>query len=109
DVEKSFPELNEWSDIWVKKIGLLYKFNEERLAATDQETYKIAHEKLIETLSDMETKKNEELNAVKRHPAVRKVLNSLSNHWRGLTVFLEHPEIPMDNNEAERSLRGPVT
>ena len=38
----------------------------------------------------------------------RKVLNSLVNHWAGLTVFVDHPEVPMDNNEAERRHRGPV-
>ena len=38
----------------------------------------------------------------------RKVLESLGNHWTGLTVFVEHPEVPMDNNTAERSERGPV-
>ena len=37
-----------------------------------------------------------------------KVLESLGNHWTGLTVFVEHPEVPMDNNTAERSERGPV-
>src|SRR5262249_36126236 len=30
------------------------------------------------------------------------------DHWTGLTVFVEHPEVPMDNNTAERSERGPV-
>jgi hypothetical protein len=25
-----------------------------------------------------------------------------------LTVFVEHPEVPMDNNTAERAERGPV-
>ena len=42
------------------------------------------------------------------HPARRKVLESLRDHWTGLTVFVEHPEVPMDNNTAERSERGPV-
>lgn len=28
--------------------------------------------------------------------------------WKGLTVFLENPEIPLDNNATERALRGPV-
>jgi hypothetical protein len=27
-----------------------------------------------------------------------KVLQSLLDHWSGLTLFVEHPEIPMDNN-----------
>jgi transposase len=38
----------------------------------------------------------------------RKVLESLKNHWAGLTVFLDHPEVPLDNNTAERAERGPV-
>ena len=36
------------------------------------------------------------------------MLESLGDHWTGLTVFVEHPEVPMDNNTAERSERGPV-
>ena len=38
----------------------------------------------------------------------RKALDSLKTHWAGLTVFLDHPEVPLDNNEAERRQRGPV-
>lgn len=38
----------------------------------------------------------------------RKALDSLKTHWPGLTVFLDHPEVPLDNNEAERRERGPV-
>ena len=40
--------------------------------------------------------------------ACKKVLRSLERHWEGLTVFLDHPEVAMDNNAAERALRGPV-
>ena len=28
--------------------------------------------------------------------------------WEGLTRFLDDPRIPLDNNAAERALRGPV-
>ena len=35
-------------------------------------------------------------------------LRSLLNHREGLSVFLERPDVPMDNNLAERSLRGAV-
>ena len=42
------------------------------------------------------------------HPARRKVLSSLREHRPGLTLFVEHPEIPMDNNTVERTLREPV-
>ena len=39
----------------------------------------------------------------------RKIAKSLLNHWEGLRLFLDHPEVPMDNNSAENAIRGPVT
>ena len=33
---------------------------------------------------------------------------SLESHWSGLMIFLEYPEVLMDNNQAERELRGLV-
>jgi len=109
DAEKSVKALRDWAESWVEKIGLLYKYNEERLKAIDQEESQVSDAKLREVLAEMEKKNKEELNAIQTHPAARKVLTSLSNHWKGLTIFVEHPEIPMDNNTAERALRGPVT
>ena len=38
-----------------------------------------------------------------------KVLASLLEHWSGLTLLVEHPEVPMDNNRAENTLRTPVS
>ena len=37
-----------------------------------------------------------------------KVLVSMTVHWSGLTVFVDHPWVPMDNNKAERDMRTPV-
>lgn len=37
-----------------------------------------------------------------------KALRYMLQHWDGLTLFLEDPRIPLDNNAAERVLRGPV-
>ena len=42
-------------------------------------------------------------------PLQKAVLESLGNHWEGLTVFVDRPDVPMDNNAAERRLRNPVT
>jgi transposase len=36
------------------------------------------------------------------------VLASLLEHWSGLTLFVAHPEVPMDNNLGENSIRTPV-
>ena len=40
-----------------------------------------------------------------KHEAGVRYLNS---YWKELTVFLEDPLIPLDNNAAERDIRGPV-
>ena len=40
--------------------------------------------------------------------ALSKVVRYLLKRWTALTRFLEDPLIPLDNNAAERSLRGPV-
>ena len=39
---------------------------------------------------------------------VAKVLVSMTVHWSGLTVFVDHPWVLVDNNVAERDIRGPV-
>ncbi len=39
---------------------------------------------------------------------LRKAMAYVAERWTGLTRFLEDPDIPLSNNLAERSLRGPV-
>lgn len=43
-----------------------------------------------------------------RRSGFGKAVRYLLKHWDGLTLFLEDPKIPLDNNAAERVLRGPV-
>jgi transposase len=40
--------------------------------------------------------------------SIGKAIEYLIKYWRGLTLFLNHAEVPLDNNFAERSLRGAV-
>ena len=42
-----------------------------------------------------------------REPS-RKALVSLNEHWSGLTLFVDDPRIPLDNNYGERLIRGPA-
>ena len=37
-----------------------------------------------------------------------KLVRYILERWEGLTVFLNDPLVPLDNNAAERALRGPV-
>jgi transposase len=108
DVEKSWPKLSDWVVGWVARIAELYKWNHERLAAKAQEKnqdFTEKNKKLKEAVAAMSKQRDEELADEKLHPAKKKVLQSMKEHWEGLTVFVDEPHVPMDNNQSERTLR----
>ena len=106
---RSWPDQEAWALGWVARIGELYRLNEERLQVRDDPGAFAAADAVLRTaVTTFGEQGRRELEAAELHPARRKVLESLGNHWTGLTVFVEHPEVPMDNNTAERSERGPV-
>ena len=63
---------------------------------------------LRRTMTEMQEQFETELADEQLKKARKKVLTSLRNHWAGLSIFVDYPDIPMDNNAAERDLRGPV-
>jgi transposase len=108
-VARTWPEQEGWALGWVERIGALYQLNDQRLAVREEPVkFAAADERLRAAVTAFGTQGEAELLDPSVHPARRKVLESLGNHWTGLTVFVEHPEVPMDNNTAERAERGPV-
>ncbi len=116
DAARSWPELEAWMLSWVEDIRELYQLNERRLPLWD-ETKPLAqqssafmqhHDALCAKLEQMKQRCERCLQDT-LHPIQRKVLKSLDKHWDGLTVFVHHPGVKMDNNTAERSMRNPVT
>jgi transposase len=109
EVARSWSEHEEWGFGWVRRIGLLYKYNKERVQELGKpEAFKVKDEQVREQIREMVAQRDKELAEPQTHEARRKVLESLKEHWSGLTVFVDHPKVPMDNNQAERDLRGPV-
>jgi transposase len=114
---KAWPELASWMHTWVEAIGELYHLNVERLAVWNQglplaeqsEAFQARHQLLADGLTAMATKRDGALADPDLQGAQKKVLSSLKKHWSGLTVFLDHPQTPMDNNKAENSARNPAT
>jgi len=114
---KAWPVLASWMHSWVEAIGELYYLNAERLAVWNQElplaeqaeAFQSRHRLLADGLTAMATKRDGVLADPDLHSAQKKVLSSLKKHWSGLTVFLDHPQTPMDNNKAENSARNPAT
>jgi transposase len=109
DLARSWPQLEDWSLNWVAEIRELYHRNDERVKVLDQpKAFAPADQQVREQVAKMEKQAEAELAEPQLHPAKKAVLESMGNHWTGLTVFVEHPEVPMDNNAAERVERGPV-
>jgi transposase len=108
-VARSWPEQEDWALGWVQRIGQLYKANEARLEVLEKpEAFKERDGQLRQRVAEMAAQAEQDLAAPTLHPARQGVLESLQAHWAGLTVFVEHPEVPLDNNTAERAQRGPV-
>jgi transposase len=108
-VARSWPEQEAWALGWVERIGVLYDCNDRRLEATRATPqFTACNHEVRQCVAALEQQREQELESAELHPARRKVLESLRHHWGGLTVFVDHPEVPMDNNTAERSERGPV-
>jgi transposase len=116
DAARQWPELNAWMFEWIEAIGELYHLNDLRLvhwqegkplgrqSGAFQRHHRTLRSKLSKMAARCEACLQQDL-----HPAQQAVLASLKNHWSGLILFARHPQVPMDNNAAERSLRNPVT
>lgn len=117
DAARSWPELKDWMLEWVEAIGQLYHLNRLRLAHWEEgkplgqqsRVFQRHHRALRRGLAQMKARSEACLQQPDLHEVQRAVLISLNNHWPGLVRFAKHPQVPMDNNQAERSLRGPVT
>lgn len=107
EIGRDWPELEAWSHQWVARIGELFHLNNERITHPFNST--LFHEtdvRLRQALKNMSEQRDHELKNPALHAVCRKALESLRNHWKGLTVFVDHPHLPMDNSEAERRLRN---
>jgi transposase len=108
-VARTWPEQESWALSWVERIGQVYQLNDARRAVLEEPAqFAAADARLRAAVTALGAQGESELADPSLHPARRKVLESLGDHWTGLTVFVEHPEVPMDNNTAERAQRGPV-
>ncbi len=126
DAGRAFGELEDWALEWKERIGRLYHLNRLRLEQWDPERplgeqcaafdqHHAALQAQLQRMFDEATRMlAPEFDA---HAGLSKsartrqqqVLSSLLEHWPGLSVFIEHPEAPMDNNRAENTLRPSVT
>ena len=107
-------DLTGWCQAWLARIAAIYRLNEARLARYDptverqSAVFDAAQDALQAALDGLFARAGRELDRLQEHAREGKALRSLVNHREGLSVFVARPRTPMDNNFAERVLRGPV-
>jgi transposase len=108
-VGKGWPELKTWALEWLRRIRVLYRLNDSRLAVQkDAAAFRAADGRLRQAVAEMKTQSETERARADLATPCRKALESLQEHWEGLTRFVDDPRIPMDNNASERQARGPA-
>jgi len=105
------PACKVWALECVDAIGQIYHLNGVRLQTLrdgNGDARDAAQAVLREAVQCLGERRERALADPQLAGPARKVLQSMAAHWGGLTVFVDAPRVPMDNNTAEHDLRGPV-
>jgi transposase len=98
----------EWAQQWVGLINQLFSANRKRRKAWFKERpdFGPLDREVRRQVREIQERLDQELAGGPLAPEREKILKSMRRHWEGLTLFVDHPHVPMDNNAAERALRA---
>jgi len=100
--------LRPWRDAWLCRFAALYRAHHAlRSSMPRTPEHESAAEDFALALGEIDVVRQKEA-AAELHPAARKVLATLEHEWAGLVRHGSYPEADLDNNRAERAIRGPV-
>jgi len=108
NLRDGYPELRPLAQRWINRIDRLFHLNKIRLKSRGTPSFQEQDDALRAEVSSMEKAFRQALKSKSLAKPAMEVLDSLKNHWTGLTIFVSQPAVPMDNNASERALRGPV-
>jgi len=104
-----YEQIREWAKEWEERINALFHLNALRVQhAEGSAAFRREDVRVREAVENMKRISGSERKQGRLHHSQESILKSFNTHWEGLTVFVDHPEIPMDNNGSERILRNPV-
>ena len=114
DCAAGHVRLTRWCQGWIERIAEIYRLNKARLEHYDlgleRQTpeFDAAQGELEAAVDRLFADAEAELAGLSDKALRAKPLRSLLNHREGLCVFVDKPQVPMDNNRAELALRGAV-
>ena len=114
DCAAGHNRLTEWCQSWIERIASIYSLNKVRLKhygpALERQTPQFdgAQGELEKAVDDLFAVAEAELAELSDGAREAKPLRSLLKHREGLCVFVDNPQVPMDNNVAERAFRSAV-
>jgi transposase len=99
-----------WVEEWVGAINELFATNARRRKAwlegqPPSQLFQRLDSEVRSQVQKLKTWLDTQLAGGHLAAAQEKVLRSMLRHWQGLCVFVDHPQVPMDNNAAERAAR----
>ena len=109
-------KLRQWCEGWIERFASVCRLNKERLKHYDparalerqSPAFDAAHAPLKKAVEDLFAQGEAELADLPDKARQGKALRSLLKHREGLSVFVDNPQVPMDNNVSERELRSAV-
>jgi transposase len=114
-------QLKYWTDAWLERIGDLYAAHDELMAAwsgaaaparrdKDAAATRLeeAHAAWDAALTVIDEARKKQMQAPGLQEPAKKALATLDREWGGLAAHRDYPMIGLDNNAAERAIRGPV-
>ena len=104
---QSIKSLKSFGERWLSKVDNLYHLNNMRLADSGSDFDK--YDALLRiAVAEFERQLKSNAKRSGMHVEARKLCKNIASDWPGLIVFVDLPEISMDNNESERAVRNPV-
>jgi transposase len=114
-------QLKYWTDAWLGRIRDLYAAHDELMAAWQAAAVPAARDKQDAAarlekayaawdgaITVIDETRKKQMQAPGLQEPARKALATLDREWDGLTAHRDYPMVSLDNDLAERTIRGPV-
>jgi len=114
-------QLKHWTAAWLDRIRALYRAHDELAAAWQDaaaparqgreaaaEHLEEAYAAWDDAITAIDQARRQQMQAPGLQEPAKKALATLDREWDGIIAHRDYPMISLDNNIAERAIRGPV-